>query len=130
VYLSEEWFTASAQALESAVIVASGDSQEPVSFGYTITDIPDDHPQGGHDVSYRITIDPRSRTARLDTGEGHGDVRFSMPYRVAEQIAQGSGSGQRAFLDGEVRMGGNVGLLLERASELAQLSGLLGRASD
>lgn len=123
-YLSDEWFHA-AETRIGAVSLASS-SKVPIAFSYEINDIPETHPRAGSVVRYRIDVDPVSGTATLTQSDDPGDIRFTIPYDVAAGVAGGTVSGSRAFLDGSIRLGGNVAALIERAEELEVLNGLIG----
>lgn len=53
------------------------------------------------------------------------DVSVATSREIAEQIASGEGSAQRAFLDGDLRVGGDIAALLENREALARLGALL-----
>ncbi|NNE95216.1 MAG: hypothetical protein HKN24_04235 [Acidimicrobiales bacterium] len=119
-YLTDEWFATAAERVSQTPL----DSAEPVSFSYHVTDIPDSHPHSGTAVSYRIDL--AGGGAELRVTDEPGDVRFTIAYPIAQQVADGSLSGSRAFLDGSIRVGGDVSLLISRAGELKALNGALG----
>ena len=123
-YLSDEWFHTAAARVASATIATSG--SDPISFGYEINEIPGTHAKAGSVVKYRIDLDPATGTAALSLSDEPGDVRFSMSYEIAVGVAQGSTSGSRAFLDGSIRLGGDVSALIERAEDLRMLNDLTG----
>ncbi len=127
-YLSTEWLDEAAGALASADL-SKDPAGEAIRFGYTITDVP---PSVTTDetVSYSITLDSSVPVAKLEAGSGAGDVRFTMSYAVAQSVASGLQNGSRAFLNGEIQLGGNVGLLISRAQELAFLDGLIPKVTN
>ena len=127
-YLSPEWLEQAGAALESADLSQLRGS-ESIRFGYTITDVPASIATDGT-VSYSITLDASVPEAKLEAGTDGGDVRFTMSYAVAHSVASGLQNGSKAFLNGEVQLGGNVGLLISRAQELAYLDGLLPKVSN
>ncbi|MBT8241216.1 MAG: hypothetical protein KJN63_08315 [Acidimicrobiia bacterium] len=123
-YLSDEWFDAAGARVAATPLESS--SKEPIVFSYEIDGIPDGHPKAGSVVKYRIEVDPVVGTATLSQSDEPGDVRFSMAYAVAAEVAGGAVSGSRAFLDASIRLGGDVAALIERAEELRVLNGLIG----
>ncbi len=127
-YLSPEWLLEAAEALASADL-SQLPGGEAIRFGYTITDVP---PSLATDqtVSYSITLDSSVPKATLEAGNGDGDVRFTMSYAVAQSVASGLQNGSKAFLNGEVQLGGNVGLLISRAQELAYLDGVMPKVTN
>ncbi len=126
-YLSPAWFERAQQVLAEATFET--ESPEPVSFAYSITDLPADHPDPGPTIDYSIVITPGDGATLQRTSE-RADVRFTMSYDVAERVSGGSYSGSKAFLDGEIRLGGSVAVLIERAGELKNLEAVLGGSGD
>ncbi|MDW3220842.1 MAG: SCP2 sterol-binding domain-containing protein [Acidimicrobiales bacterium] len=53
------------------------------------------------------------------------DVSVATSREVAARLAAGDGSAQRAFLDGDLRVGGDIAALLANREALAQLGALL-----
>ncbi|GJM37753.1 MAG: hypothetical protein DHS20C19_11200 [Acidimicrobiales bacterium] len=53
------------------------------------------------------------------------DVSVATSREVAGRLASGEGSAQRAFLDGDLRVGGDIASLLENREALAALGALL-----
>jgi hypothetical protein len=123
-YLSDEWFDDAAARV--AAIPLTPSTRESIAFSYEVTDIPDAHPKAGSVVRYRVEVDPVVGTATMSQSHEPGDVRFSMSYDVAAEVANGTISGSRAFLDGSIRLGGDVAVLIQRAEELKELNGLIG----
>ena len=127
-YLSPAWLDEAAGALASADLsmVPAGDT---IRFGYTITDVPPPLSADGT-VRYSVTLNSSLPEARLEAGRGDGDVRFTMSYAVAHSVASGLQNGSKAFLNGEVQLGGNVALLISRARDLAYLDGLIPKVTS
>lgn len=127
-YLSPVWLAEAAAAFASADLreLPTG---EIIRFGYTITDAPPSCGSSGA-VSYTITLDPSVPMAILEPSDGAGDVRFTMSYAVAKSVASGLQNGSKAFLNGEVQLGGDVALLISRAKELSVVDGLLPRSES
>lgn len=123
-YLSDQWFDDAAARVAATTI--SSPSQDPISFSYEVTELPQTHSKAGSVVRYRIDVDPGGGTATLSQAREPGDVTFSMTYEVAFNVASNAISGSRAFLDGSIRLGGDVAALIERADELKELSGVIG----
>ncbi|MFW2381229.1 MAG: hypothetical protein ACN4GZ_05675 [Acidimicrobiales bacterium] len=123
-YLTDEWFDAA--AIRVAAAPFSSESPDLIAFSYTISDLPDGHAKAGTVVHYRIDADPSRQKATLSCSDEPGDVTFAMTYDVAFAVATGATSGSRAFLDGSIRLGGNVAALIERANDLKLLNGLIG----
>lgn len=104
-YLSEEWLQAASTA------VAELDAESVcLRVGYRVTDAPD------HVVSYTLVLG--DGTARFEVGTADVDASLTLSYELAVAIATGTASAQRAFLDGEIRLGGSVTALLGSAPPL------------
>ncbi|MGI9611194.1 MAG: hypothetical protein ACR2NL_12950 [Acidimicrobiia bacterium] len=123
-YLTDQWFDGAADRV--ATTPFSSESQEPIAFSYEIIDLPDDHVKAGSVVRYRIDADPANQRATLSCSDEPGDITFAMTYDVAFAVASGTTSGSRAFLDGSIRLGGDVAALIERADDLKLLNGMIG----
>lgn len=119
-YLSPEWFEQLHLALGN---VEFGDSTaaEPVSFGFVVTEPPPSHPSAGSVIAYTLISDPIRRRASLVEGSADADVRFTTTYSVALRVATGRQAAGRAFLDGSIRVGGDIDVLLGRATDLERL---------
>ncbi len=69
--------------------------------------------------SYTVRLGPDS--VGLQPGTSSAGVTMTLDWKDATEIAQGSGSAQRAFLDGRLKIGGDVGMLLGHQKELADI---------
>ena len=127
-YLSPDWLAEAAAALASADL-SQLPAGEAIRFGYTITDVPPSLATN-RTVNYSITLNSSPPEAKLEAGSSGGDVRFTMSYAVAQSVASGLQNGSKAFLNGEVQLGGNVGLLISRAPEFAYLDGLMPKVTN
>jgi hypothetical protein len=79
-------------------------------------------PDGG-EVAYAIRVADGHvsvETGRVDDAE----VTFTQDRATASAIASGELSAQAAFIDGRLRVGGDLTSLLERARELAAIEDL------
>jgi len=75
---------------------------------------------GDREMAYVIEIaDGRihARTGRADTA----DVSFELDRATATEIARGDLSAQVAFMDGRLRLGGDLRAVLARAGDLAAI---------
>ncbi|NNF55050.1 MAG: hypothetical protein HKN03_11490 [Acidimicrobiales bacterium] len=127
-YLSPEWLEEAALALATADL-SRLPAGEAIRFGYTITEVPKSLAADGS-VRYSITLDASVPEAKLEAGTGEGDVRFTMSHDIAHSVATGLLNGSKAFLNGEVQVGGDVALLISRARELAYLDGLMPKVTN
>ena len=110
-YLSPEWFTEADEAVAALSPIPTA-----VTVTVTVTDGPRDRP----DVRYELVLGP-DRVRIIGGANRDGNVSLTMSYRVAAAIAQGETGAQRAFLDGEVRLGGDTTMLLGHQEQLARI---------
>ena len=108
-YLSDEWFMQADRALESVSALS-----EDVTVAVRITG-----DGQGPDFAYRLILGPGQ--VRMINDSEPGDVRLTMPYPISVAIAQGKLGAQRAFLDGEIQLGGDTTALLGHQSQLADI---------
>ncbi len=107
-YLSDRWLKRADQQLAGLAPLA-----DAVSVGFRVLSGPDG------DRRYRLILGPdRVGAAAGDDGCG---VSLTMHWDVAVQIANGRRSAQRAFLDGEIQLGGDASVLLGHQRELAEI---------
>lgn len=123
IYLSDQWFTEATAGLAAARFEPS--DRSPVRFSYVVEGVPPDHPTQRKTIPYVIALNPAAGTAVLHQDDDSGDVQFVLQYHTALEVAMGSRSGSRAFLDGDIRVGGDVAVLIERAKELEALAEVL-----
>ena len=123
IYLSDQWFAEAIAQVEAMTLETS--DRPPVRFSYAVDGLPDDHPRAGLTIRYQISLTPSEGVATLVETDESGDVQFFLQYAKAFEIASGQRSGSRAFLDGDIQVGGDVALLIARSGELQTLSGAL-----
>lgn len=107
-YLSDEWLRLADQQLAELTPVTGS-----VAVGMRVRS----GPEG--DRVYRLVLGPE-RVGVAGGDEGCG-VHMTLDWDVAVAIAKGKRSAQRAFLDGEVQLGGDTSLLLGHQQELADI---------
>ena len=107
-YLSDEWLARADRALGDLSPV-----DEEVAVGVTVTGGPDGERR------YRLVLGPDR--VGLDPEPEPAGVRMTMAWDDAVEIAQGRSSAQRAFLDGHLRLGGDLSLLLGHQDALARI---------
>ncbi len=119
--LTDEWFAAVDAALGSLDV----DPERAVVIGQEITDAPSDVEPSGT-LRYRLVIGGgRARIVRGD--EPAADVTISTPWPLAVAIAEGTTSAQHAFLQGELRIGGDPQMLIAHADVAAAVSRVTAR---
>jgi len=97
-YLSNDWFSAADTALNALAPAPSN-----ARVGFIIT--------GGPDGDIRYNLRLGAESVGIDT-EPTPDVALTLPWSLAVAIATGEASAQRAVLDGEIRISGDVRVLL------------------
>ncbi len=122
-YLGPEWFRQADEAVAALTPIPS-----PVTVAVRVTDLP----RGRRDIGYRLVLGPdRVRVLATEHRSGaatdeHEGVSLTMSYDIASAIARGEIGAQRAFLDGEVRLGGDTTALLGHQARLAEIEDRLG----
>jgi hypothetical protein len=82
-------------------------------------------PDGGT-VRWQVTID-HGRVALVDQPGGAADLRFSADHPTAAQIASGELAAQRAFVEGRLRVGGDLSLLTRHQRVFATIDDTLAK---
>ena len=112
-FLSDEWLTEADRALAS---------MPPLSADLVVAYVVTGGPQG--ERSYHVRFGPD----RVAVGSGRDDARVTLvqSWDTAGAVARGERSAQRAFLDGDIRIDGNVQALLGHQGRLATVEDHLG----
>lgn len=102
-YLSDRWLAEADRAASQLTV-----DGEAVTIAMAVVGGP------GGDRRYRLVLEPPELHIRPGHGNGNDDrtVTMTMDHATAVGIARGASSAQRAFLDGRIRLGGDVSLLL------------------
>ncbi len=116
-YLSDAWLTGADAALADLVPIP-----EALAVGIEVVG----GPRG--DRSYRLILGP-DRVGVSPEAEPAG-VRMTVEWGDAVAIAKGRSSAQRAFLDGRLRLGGDIALLLGHQDALAAIDDRLAGLRD
>lgn len=118
-YLGPEWMDAARRALAEDERLA--ESTKGVRL--TLEQVVDAGPDGG-EIRWHIVVDDGSVTL-VEGPAPRCDVRFTTSYDIAAEIAAGRLSAQRAFVDGRLRVGGDLTLLVSHQRALASLDDAL-----
>lgn len=114
-YLSDEWLEEAGAAL-AASTVETGD--EPVVLQYEVTGAP------GGKRSYSLSF--ADGAVELSTGaRKDASTSFSLDYDVAAAIARGELSAQAAFMQGRLKLGGDVMVLVRQHQLLGDVTDAL-----
>lgn len=98
-YLSDAWLEEADAALRALTPLPG-----PLTVGFVVTGGPDG------DRSYRVELGPGPVAVRA--GAEGADVTLRQSWDTARAVAEGARSAQRAFLDGDIRVEGDVRVLL------------------
>lgn len=117
-YLSPQWIDAASRA------VASDDRLPTALAGVTLTieQVVEGGPEGT--VRWNVVVDD----GEVDLSPGpadHADLRFTTTYATAAQIASGELAAQRAFVEGRLRVGGDLSLLISHQRAVAAIDDVL-----
>jgi putative sterol carrier protein len=119
-FLSEEWIEALDAALRDDREALRATAGARIAVAQVVTDGP-----GGR-VAYTVQVDDGS--ARVRGGDAGADVTFTQDHATATAIARGELAAQAAFIEGRLRVGGDLALLMEHTQVLAGLDTALARA--
>lgn len=116
-YLSDEWMTAAGQALmKDESLAALGPPR--LSLQYEVTGAPD----GKRSYTVRLGDGPAELVPGVD---GDADASFTVDYPTAAAVAKGELAVQVAFMQGRLKLGGDVNVLIRRSAELKGLDDAL-----
>jgi hypothetical protein len=117
-YLSAEW-------MEAARIAIAGDAslrRATAGVRLTVEHVVVDGPRGT--IRWHLRIDD----GEVGLNEGAAaapDVRFTVDYDTAARIAAGELSAQRAFVEGHLRVGGDLSVLIRHQKALSTIDDAL-----
>lgn len=112
-YLSDDWFTAVAEAIGHVVVVDTR-----VTIQQTVTDGPDG------DVTWVVDIDEHG--IHLTRGAAaEPSASFTQTYATAAAVASGERRAQAALMAGDITLAGDGGALLAAAGALARIGDAL-----
>jgi predicted lipid carrier protein YhbT len=117
-FLTDAWL----DDLERAARDAAVDPGLRLRVQQVVPDGPD-----GHEVAYLLEVG--GGTVRVHRGRpGDADVTFTQDLATAEAIHRGQLSAQAAFMDGRLRLGGDLRAVLDRAGALAAIDDVFAAA--
>src|SRR5690625_2460953 len=117
-YLSPEWLAAAAEALADDPTLREVASDVDVTIEQTFAD----GPEGT--VCWHVVL--REGQATLTPGPTeHADLRFTTTWNTAVAIARAETAAPAAFIDGRLRVGGDLSLLLRHQRRLAAVNDVL-----
>ncbi len=117
-FLTEAWL----DDLERAAQRAELDTKGALVLQQVIPDGPD-----GREVAYALVV--RDGRVTLERGRvADPDLSFTQDLATAEAIHRGELSAQAAFMQGRLRLGGDLRAVIERAAELAAIDDVFASA--
>jgi SCP-2 sterol transfer family protein len=113
-FLTDAWL----DDLEAAAQRAQVETKGGLVVQQVIPDGPD-----GHEVAFALVLaDGRTRVVRGRVPDP--DLTFTQDLATAEAIHRGELSAQAAFMQGRLRLGGDLRAVIDRAAELAAVDDL------
>ena len=117
-FLTEAWL----DDLEAAAQRAELDTKGALVLQQVIPDGPE-----GREVAYALVV--RDGRVRVERGRVSApDLTFTQDLATAKAIHRGDLSAQAAFMQGRLRLGGDLRAVIDRAGELAAIDDVLGSA--
>jgi len=117
-FLTEAWL----DDLEAAARRAELDTKGVLVLQQVIPDGPD-----GREVAYALVVsDGQISVVRGRSTDA--DLTFTQDFATAEAIHRGELSAQAAFMQGRLRLGGDLRAVIDRASELAAIDDVFASA--
>ena len=120
-YLSDEWMQKADDALAASGALTASDAD--LEIQYEVAGAP------GGKVAYALRVGGGS--AGIDAGP-HPDapVSFTLDYPTAARIARGELSAQAAFMQGDLKLGGDVTVLIRQHALLGAIDDALAAVRD
>ena len=121
-YLSDEWIQRADAELAAAWDAADppgGDSATTTTVAYEVTAAP------GGKVAYHLHFGPDGAGVGAGPPQGEPTATMALDYDTAVEIARGEESAQAAFMQGRLKLDGDVTVLINRAPELAAVGDAL-----
>jgi hypothetical protein len=106
-FLSNEWLDALDRAVHDCAPLREAARGRHLVLEQTVTDAP------GGDAAYHVQVDDGE--IRVRPGRAPSDVRLETDYATAVAVNMGTDSAQAAFMQGRLRLGGDVSQLLRNA---------------
>jgi putative sterol carrier protein len=122
-YLSDEWMDEAAAALAVNERLAAATAGTELTIAYEVSGAP------GGKVAYGIHLD-HGTTTLLRKAPAGAPVTFTVDYDTAVDIARGETPVQVAFMQGRLKLGGDVTLLIEQGGALDGLDDALSELRD
>jgi putative sterol carrier protein len=128
-YLGDEWITAADSALAEAWQQVADKGDEQTTIAYSVKDAPGDDGKKKK-VQWTVSFGPDGASVTAGNPEGDPDATMELDYETAVSIARGESSAQVAFMQGSLKLGGDVTLLIRGADHLGEVADALGSLRD
>ena len=117
-FLTDAWL----DDLDAAARVVELHTEAPLVLQQVVPDGPE-----GHEVAYALAV--RDGRVRVERGRVRDpDLVFTQDRATAEAIHRGELSAQAAFMQGRLRLGGDLRAVIDRAAELAAIEDVFASA--
>ena len=117
-FLTDAWF--------DALAAAAGRSSIDPDVRLVIQQVVPDGPDG---VEVAYSVSASGGTVRVRRGRtDEADITFTQDRATAEAIHRGELSAQTAFIEGRLRLGGDLRAVIDRATALAAIDDVFGAA--
>lgn len=117
-YLSDEWLEQAGRALAGSTELAERTADLDLAITYEVTGAP------GGKVVYTVSFDHGATTVRA--GLADAPVSFVLDYDTAAEIARGDVAAQAAFMQGRLKLVGDVNVLIRDGAVLDGVTDALG----
>ncbi len=118
-YLSDEWLKQADEAISNSEALRGAAADEEVAIQYEVTGAP------GGKRAYLVWL--RDGDAGITVGSSpEAQVSFTLDYPTAVEVAKGELSAQAAFMQGRMKLGGDVGVLIRGHAAIDGLTDALG----
>jgi hypothetical protein len=123
-YLSDEWIAAADAALSAAWSAVADKGERAVAVRWEVSGAP----QGK--VAYTMRFGPDGAGVTATPTGDQPDATMAVDYDTAVAIATGAASPQVAFMQGSLKLTGDVMVLLGRAGALESMGDALGAVRE
>lgn len=128
-YLGDEWITAADTALSEAWQQVADKGEEQTTIAYSVKDAPAGDGKNTK-AQWTVSFGPDGASVAAGTPKEDPDATMELDYETAVSIARGESSAQVAFMQGRLKLGGDVTLLIRGADHLGEVADALGSLRD
>ena len=128
-YLSDDWIAAADSTLAGSWKSVEDKGDTNTAITYTVKDAPDG--EGGKaKATWTVTFGPDGAGVSAGSANGEPDATMELAYDAAVAIAKGETSPQVSFMQGQLKLGGDVTLLIRGSDRLAKVGDALRSLRD